>query len=59
LYGASKPERQGFGTRFVEGSVKSELQGRAVLDYDPSGLVCTMDIPLEETEPVAEGREQL
>ncbi len=39
--------RQGFGTRFIEGSVASELRGKATLDYDPSGLVCTMQIPLE------------
>ena len=32
------PERQGFGTRFIEGSVASELQGKAALDYDPAGL---------------------
>ena len=32
------PERQGFGTRFIEGSVASELQGKARLDYDPAGL---------------------
>ena len=29
------PERQGFGTRFIMGSVASELQGHAKLDYDP------------------------
>ena len=32
------PKRQGFGTRFIEGSVASELQGKARLDYDPAGL---------------------
>jgi PAS domain S-box-containing protein len=41
------PERQGFGTRFIEGSVASELQGHAKLDYDRAGLVCTMEIPLD------------
>ncbi len=41
------PARQGFGTRFIEGSVASELQGKATLDYDRAGLVCTMKIPLE------------
>ena len=39
------PHRQGFGTRFIEGSVASELQGKAELDYDPAGLICTMTIP--------------
>jgi two-component sensor histidine kinase len=45
------PARQGFGTRFIEGSVASELQGKARLDYDPAGLICTMDIPLELIAP--------
>ncbi len=48
------PERQGFGTRFIEGSVASELQGKARLDYDPAGLVCTMQIPIESTIPDVE-----
>jgi PAS domain S-box-containing protein len=41
------PQRQGFGSRFIEGSVAAELEGKARLDYDPAGLVCTMDIPLK------------
>ena len=48
------PERQGFGTRFIEGSVASELRGKAVLDYDPAGLICTMQIPIESTIPDVE-----
>jgi PAS domain S-box-containing protein len=49
------PERQGFGTRFIEGSVASELQGQAKLDYDPAGLVCTMEIPLDVVVPDIDG----
>jgi PAS domain S-box-containing protein len=45
------PERQGFGTRFIEGSVASELQGKATLNYDPAGLICTMEIPLDSMTP--------
>jgi PAS domain S-box-containing protein len=45
------PKRQGFGTRFVEGSVASELQGRAHIKYDPEGLICTMQIPLNLVVP--------
>ena len=41
------PTRQGFGSRFIVGSIKSELQGKARLDYQPDGLVCTMEIPIE------------
>ena len=49
------PKRQGFGTRFIEGSVASELQGKAQLDYDPAGLVCTMEIPLDAVVPDIDG----
>jgi PAS domain S-box-containing protein len=42
-----EPERRGFGTRFIEGSVAAELQGKAVLSFEPKGLRCTMDIPFE------------
>jgi PAS domain S-box-containing protein len=45
------PERQGFGTRFIVGSVASELQGHAKLDFNPAGLVCTMEIPLDAVTP--------
>jgi two-component sensor histidine kinase len=45
------PKRQGFGTRFIEGSVASELQGKVKLDYDPAGLICTMEIPLDAVTP--------
>jgi two-component sensor histidine kinase len=49
------PERQGFGTRFIEGSVASELQGKAALDYDPAGLICTLQIPLDSAAPDIDG----
>jgi two-component sensor histidine kinase len=48
------PDRQGFGTRFIEGSVATELRGKARLSYDPAGLVCTMDIPLAAATPHGE-----
>jgi two-component sensor histidine kinase len=51
------PERQGFGTRFIMGSVASELQGHAKLDYDPAGVVCTMEIPLDAVTPDIEARD--
>ncbi|MCX7312719.1 MAG: PAS domain S-box protein [Alphaproteobacteria bacterium] len=49
------PARQGFGTRFIEGSVASELRGKARLDYAADGLMCTMDIPLDSVMPDADG----
>jgi PAS domain S-box-containing protein len=47
----SVPERKGFGTRFIVGSVASELRGKAQLDFDAAGLVCTIQIPLEHVVP--------
>ena len=41
----SKPEHRGFGTRFIEGSVASELHGTARLDFQPDGLRCTIELP--------------
>ncbi len=41
------PERHGFGSRFIEGSMAAELQGVARLQFDPTGLRCTMEIPLD------------
>jgi two-component sensor histidine kinase len=49
------PTRQGFGTRFIEGSVTSELRGTARLSFDPPGLCCTMVIPLTSAIAVVEG----
>jgi len=35
--------------------VASELKGQAKLDYDPAGLVCTMEIPLDAVVPDIDG----
>ena len=51
----SVPKRQGFGTRFIEGSVASELRGKAKLDYAATGLTCAMEIPLESVVPDVDG----
>jgi PAS domain S-box-containing protein len=42
------PKRRGFGARLVERAVAHELGGRPVLDYQPTGVHCTMEIPLPE-----------
>jgi PAS domain S-box-containing protein len=41
-----EPEQRGFGTRFVERGVRQQLQGTAVIDFDPAGFRCTIGIPL-------------
>lgn len=40
------PERRGFGTRLVERSLSQDLDADVSLDFRPSGLVCTIDLPL-------------
>jgi two-component sensor histidine kinase len=40
------PARPGFGSRFIQGSVATELQGVARLEYAPEGLRCRIVIPL-------------
>src|SRR5262245_21823918 len=38
------PTRQGFGSRLIRG-LAQETAGEVRLDYEPRGLVCTIDIP--------------
>jgi len=51
----SPPQRRGFGTRMIEGSVAAELHGTATLAYEPSGLACLIDIPLDSAEEGGRG----
>ena len=41
------PECQGFGTRLIERSLKGELGGDAVLNYQEEGFQCSLKAPLE------------
>lgn len=41
----SPPTRRGFGSRLIERSIRGELQGSVVIDYDPEGLVCSFTVP--------------
>jgi two-component sensor histidine kinase len=45
------PARRGFGTRLIEHSFVSQLQGQARLAFEPSGVVCVLDIPLASLTP--------
>jgi len=40
------PQRKGFGTELLEKTLAFEFNGSTTLDYDPSGLHCTIAIPL-------------
>ncbi|MHC2291708.1 HWE histidine kinase domain-containing protein [Bradyrhizobium barranii] len=45
------PAHKGFGSRVLERGLAHELEGEVQLDYRPSGLICTMDIPLPRGAP--------
>lgn len=40
------PLRRGFGSRFVERSIATELKGLAAISFDPAGLRCNVSLPL-------------
>ena len=40
------PARKGFGTRFIQGAVVTELGGRIDLAFDPEGVRCRFEAPL-------------
>jgi PAS domain S-box-containing protein len=43
----SPPSRSGFGSRMIERGLANELGGDVRILYEPAGVVCTLDIPLE------------
>jgi PAS domain S-box-containing protein len=40
------PDRRGFGSRVLEGTVRGQLGGKVLLDWAAPGLVCEIEIPL-------------
>lgn len=40
------PSRKGFGSRLIQDGLARELNGTVVLNYDPDGVICTVDVPL-------------
>ena len=44
------PERKGFGSRLIERALAMELSGEVHINYEPSGVVCTIDAPLPTIE---------
>lgn len=40
------PARKGFGSRLVERALAMELAGDVRIDYEPSGVICKIDVPL-------------
>jgi PAS domain S-box-containing protein len=43
----AKPQRRGFGSRLIEGSIAAELGGSARLAFERAGVRCEIVIPLE------------
>lgn len=41
------PERRGFGSRLIERSFASEQGGRAEVRFEPRGVVCVIEAPVE------------
>ncbi len=40
------PSRRGFGTRLIERGLAHELGGSVNMEFDPSGVICALEIPL-------------
>jgi two-component sensor histidine kinase len=40
------PSRKGFGTRLIEGGLAQELDGAVSLNYQPSGVLCEIVMPV-------------
>ena len=43
---ASDPVRRGFGSRVIEQTIRSQLGGEVVREWQPEGLVCSLTLPL-------------
>jgi len=41
------PSRRGFGTRLIEGVLAAQLNGQVRITFDPAGLSCEVDAPLD------------
>src|SRR5215831_6274737 len=47
------PARRGFGTKVIGAGIESQLGGRAIFDWRPDGLQCTLTIPRDAVEAAA------
>lgn len=46
------PAHRSFGSRLIEHSFVRQLNGEAELKFEPSGVVCVLDIPLAALKPL-------
>lgn len=42
----ARPERRGFGSKLIERGLAAELRGEVQLNFELTGVVCTIDAPL-------------
>jgi two-component sensor histidine kinase len=50
----SAPTRKGFGTRLIERNLAQALGAQVHLTYEPAGVVCTIQAPLDEITATSE-----
>ena len=43
-----QPERRGFGSKLIERGLAAELGGAVQMRFEPTGLVCIIDAPLDQ-----------
>jgi two-component sensor histidine kinase len=41
------PARRGFGSRLIERVVAADFRGAVGIDYEPAGVVCRLEAPLD------------
>jgi PAS domain S-box-containing protein len=51
----SPPERRGFGLRVIEASFRDQMHGRLEISFEPTGLVCTVELPFAALRGVVIG----
>jgi len=51
----SLPQLRGFGSRMIEQGLAYDLAGKVVLDFEKSGLACSIDAPLHEISGGSDG----
>jgi two-component sensor histidine kinase len=49
------PQRTGFGSRMIERLLAGQLAGRVTIDYQPTGVICDIDAPLDAIRDGAVG----
>ena len=53
-----EPRQRGYGTRLIKGGIGHELGGTVRLEYERTGLRCTIDVPLDAQDRFTSFRER-